>query len=51
MTMLVYYEEYPTPTEMVARERQLKGWIREKKVVLIERMNPDWLDLSAGWER
>jgi putative endonuclease len=51
MTLLVYYEEFASVRDMVARERQLKGWIRAKKVALIEQMNPRWLDLSADWER
>jgi len=27
----------------------LKGWLRKKKIALIESMNPDWKDLAAGW--
>jgi putative endonuclease len=46
---LVYYEEYHDVREAIAREKQIKGWLREKKVSLIESMNPDWVDLSAGW--
>jgi putative endonuclease len=33
----------------IVREKQLKGWSRAKKVALIERTNPTWEDLSAGW--
>ena len=44
---LVYYEVYPTPLEAIAREKQLKGWRREKKVALIKSMNPGWRDLSG----
>ncbi len=33
----------------LAREKQIKGWIRAKKVSLIESVNPHWLDLSADW--
>jgi putative endonuclease len=33
----------------IAREKQLKGWVRAKKIVLIERSNPTWSDLSDGW--
>jgi predicted GIY-YIG superfamily endonuclease len=33
----------------IAREKQLKGWKREKKIVLIEKSNPPWRDLSHGW--
>ena len=49
MTMLVWYEESPTIRDMVAREREWKGWRREKKVALIEAMNPGWRDLAAEW--
>jgi putative endonuclease len=40
ITMLVWFEESPTIRDMVGRERELKGWRREKKVALIEAMNP-----------
>ncbi len=42
---LVFYEDYPTPAEAIAREKQLKGWGREKKKRLIRGMNPMWRDL------
>ncbi|RUT04595.1 hypothetical protein DSM106972_041640 [Dulcicalothrix desertica PCC 7102] len=32
-----------------AREKQIKGWLREKKIALIESINPTWKDLSDGW--
>jgi hypothetical protein len=44
---LVFYEDYPTAREAIAREKQLKGWRREKKIALIEAMNPIWNDLSG----
>ena len=44
-TNLIYYEDYPDPTSAIQREKQLKGWRREKKIALIERMNPRWFDL------
>ena len=46
---LVYYEEFPGPGEATARERQLKGWTRAKKIALIERFNPGRHDVNAGW--
>jgi putative endonuclease len=46
---LVYFEEFPTPEEAIAREKQLKGWRREKKIALIESENRGWADLSEGW--
>jgi len=46
---LVYYECADSPIAAINREKQLKGWLRKKKVELIEKTNPMWLDLSAGW--
>ncbi|MDE7337475.1 MAG: GIY-YIG nuclease family protein [Clostridia bacterium] len=42
---LVYIEEYGSIKEAIAREKQLKGWRREKKEALINSMNPEWKDL------
>ena len=47
MDRLVYVEEYGEVEEAIAREKQIKGWRREKKVGLIEAMNPLWEDLSG----
>jgi putative endonuclease len=46
---LLYWEPYGDVHKAIAREKQLKGWRREKKVVLIESVNPQWLDLSREW--
>ena len=46
---LVHVESYSDIDSATARHRQLIGWHREKKVQLIEKKNPDWLDLSGGW--
>ncbi|MBO4471882.1 MAG: GIY-YIG nuclease family protein [Clostridia bacterium] len=43
---LVYFESCHDIEEALAREKQMKNWSRIKKVVLIEKMNPDWKDLS-----
>lgn len=43
----VYYENFGTIEEAIAREKELKKWRREKKDNLINSMNPDWKDL---WE-
>src|SRR5215470_17664980 len=48
--MLIYYEEFAWVTDAIAREKEIKGWRREKKVQLILTENPDWADLSAEWE-
>lgn len=42
---LVYYEEYATMEEAIAREKQIKGGSRQKKIDLIKGMNPEWKDL------
>jgi len=47
ITRLVYAEEVPTADEAIAREKQLKGWSRKKKIALIEQANPTWLDLTT----
>jgi len=49
VTSLVYYEECDGPKAAIAREKQIKGWSRAKKVALIESMNLEWDDLSTGW--
>ena len=43
---LVYFEAYSDPQIAIKREKQLKRWIRKKKIELIEAQNPDWKDLS-----
>jgi len=43
--LLVYYEEMSDPESAIAREKQLKGWRREKKNALINAVNPEWNDL------
>ena len=49
ITHLVYYEETPDVQAALAREKQLKGWLRSKKIALIQSVNPKWADLSEGW--
>ena len=46
---LMYYDEYNDIRDAIAREKQIKGWLRKKKIALIESMNPNWDDLSEGW--
>jgi putative endonuclease len=46
---LVWFERFSSPQAAIAREKQLKGWRREKKIALIESRNPTWLDLSEDW--
>lgn len=47
---LVYYETYDNPDDAIVREKQLKRWNRKKKVDLIKKENPEFKDLSDGWE-
>jgi putative endonuclease len=49
ITMLVYLEEYVRPDDAIAREKELKGWKRERKLALVRQENPGWLDLAADW--
>ena len=46
---LLHLESFPDAVSAIAREKQLKAWRREKKVRLIESINPRWLDLSDSW--
>jgi putative endonuclease len=49
ITKLVYYESGSDINSAITREKQIKGWLRKKKVALVESTNPNWTDLSAGW--
>lgn len=49
ITRLVYYEETTDVRQAIAREKQIKGWLRRKKIALITSANPEWRDLGAGW--
>ena len=46
---LVYYEGFDDVRNAIGREKQLKGWRREKKLALIASMNPRWQDLAETW--
>ena len=45
---LVYFEQTPSARSAFDRERQIKGWSREKKLRLIESKNAGWLDEENG---
>jgi putative endonuclease len=45
---LVFYEEFDMIIDAIAREKQIKGYSRKKKIALIERFNIDWKDLYVG---
>ena len=46
---LVYFEATEDVHSAISREKQIKGWLRSRKIALIESMNPTWDDLSASW--
>ena len=47
---LVYFETTSDVESAIAREKQIKGWSREKKNNLINSVNPQWTDLSLDWD-
>lgn len=49
VTRLVYYEDSPSIYIAIAREKEIKGWKRVRKIALIELMNPKWSDLAEDW--
>jgi putative endonuclease len=49
ITKLVHYEITRDVQAAIRREKQIKGWLRRKKIALIEAGNPEWKDLSEGW--
>ena len=46
---LIYYETFGDVWSAIAREKQIKGWVRRRKLELIGSMNAEWRDLSEGW--
>ena len=46
---LVYYETTSSIESAIEREKQIKGWLRAKKIALIDLINPKWKDLSEEW--
>jgi len=46
---LVWFERHSDVGKAIAREKQLKGWRRDRKIALIEAANPVWVDLSRDW--
>jgi putative endonuclease len=49
LTWLVYYASTTDVREAIAREKQIKGWLRSKKLALVSEFNPEWKDLSVEW--
>jgi enoyl-CoA hydratase len=48
---LVYFERFGRVQHAIRREKEIKGWRREKKIALINSTNPKWKDFSAGWSK
>jgi len=46
---LVYFERFQYVDNAIAREKQIKGWLRIRKIALIVTENPTWSDLSEKW--
>jgi len=46
---LVYFEQSNDINAAIVREKELKGWRRDKKNALVNSTNPDWKDLAEGW--
>ena len=51
VTRLLYWESYDEVHKALAQETQLNDWSRAKKIALIVRRNPHWVDLAADWYR
>ncbi len=49
MQTLIYFEEFSDPRSAILREKEIKCWVRKKKLDLINSMNPEWNDLSKDW--
>lgn len=47
--LLVFFEEFQYVEDAIKREKQIKGWRKEKKRELVESLNPKWVDLSEDW--
>jgi len=48
VTRLVWHCAFPRPEDAIAAEKKIKGWLRKKKVALIEEQNPSWKDLGPA---
>ena len=46
---LIYVETFYDINSAISREKTIKGWLRKKKIELINGVNPDWRDLGQGW--
>jgi putative endonuclease len=51
LSMLVWYDTFPDIEQAIEAEKRIKSWRRSKKIALIEKMNPLWLDLAENWNK
>ena len=51
ITRLVYFERFADVRAAIAREKEVKSWVRARKIQLIEKRNPTWEDLARRWLR
>ena len=49
ITRLIYFETFGDVRDAIAREKQIKGWRRSKKIDVIKSSNPKWQDLTEDW--
>jgi putative endonuclease len=50
ITRLVHFELTETARDAITREKPIKGWLRRKKIALIESQNPEWRDFAGAME-
>lgn len=48
---LVYFECFDNPTDAINREKEIKGWRREKKINLIKTINPEFKEIGENWRK
>jgi len=46
LSRLIFAEQHPTIMSAIQREKQIKGWLRSKKIELVNSLNPEWKDLA-----
>jgi len=49
ISRLIYFETFGDVYSAISREKTIKGWLRKKKIELIQKTNPDWKDLAEDW--
>jgi putative endonuclease len=49
LNRLIHLETFNDAYSAIAREKVIKGWLRKKKIELIQKDNPDWKDLAQDW--